>query len=91
MIYQQNDCYILRHVGNELFLVPTGLNSYNFHGLVVLNEVSALIWEHLSTPASANDLVQIILNQYDADKSQVENDVDELLKIFLKQGLIIRI
>ena len=37
--------FILRNVVDEYILMPTGDNIGKFNGTILLNEVSALVWE----------------------------------------------
>jgi len=76
--------FVLRNVVDEYILMPTGENIGKFNGTVLLNEVSAFIWEKLHNPISKEDLIKAILDEYNVQRSDASADLDELLKT-LKQ------
>ena len=73
------DGFILRHVVGEYILMPTGDNIGKFRGTLLMNELSAFIWEQLQTPVSRDDLLSRILDRYDTDEKTAAADLDALL------------
>ena len=71
--------FILRNVVDEHILMPTGDNIGVFGGSVVMNDVSAFVWEKLQNPLSKEDLLQAILDEFDVEKDAAEADLDALL------------
>ena len=59
--------------------MPTGDNIGVFGGSVVMNDVSAFVWEKLQNPLSKEDLLQAILDEFDVEKDAAEADLDALL------------
>ena len=80
--------FILRHVVDEYILMPTGDNIGKFNGTILLNEVSALVWEKLQNPVSREDLLNAILDEYEVDKSIASSDLDVLLNTLRQYGVI---
>ena len=80
--------YILRNVVDEYILMPTGENIGLFNGTVLLNEVSALVWEKLQNPVSREDLLKAILDEFEVDRATASADLDELLKTLRSYGVI---
>ena len=72
--------FVLRNVVDEYILMPTGDNIGKFNGTVLLNEVSAFVWEKLQNPISKSDLLQAILDEYEVEKAVAAADLDALLK-----------
>ena len=72
--------FVLRNVVDEYLLMPIGENIGQFNGTVLLNEVSAFVWEKLQSPLSRADLLQAILDEYEVDKATASADLDALLK-----------
>ena len=60
--------FVLRNIVDEYILMPTGDNISKFSGTVLLNQVSAFVWEKLQTPQSRDDLLQAILDEYEVEK-----------------------
>lgn len=80
--------FILRNVVDEYILMPTGENIGLFNGTVLLNEVSALVWEKLQNPVSREDLLKAILDEFEVDRATASADLDELLKTLRSYGVI---
>ncbi len=55
--------FVLRNIVDEYILMPVGDNIAEFKGTILLNEVSALIWEKLQNPVSKEDLLQAVLDE----------------------------
>ena len=60
--------FVLRNIADEYILMPVGDNIRNFNGTLLMNEVSAFIWEKLQTPMSGSDLLTAILEEFDVDE-----------------------
>ena len=80
--------FILRNVVDEFILMPTGDNIGKFKGTVLLNEVSAFIWEKLQSPVSKDELLKEVLDQFEVENPAAEADLDELLKKFKEYDII---
>ena len=72
--------FILRRVVGESIVVPVGENFSAFNGMIVLNEVSAFIFEQMSDFISEDDLLERILDEFDVDKERAKADLDKLLE-----------
>ena len=80
--------FVLRNVVDEHILMPTGDNIGAFGGSVVMNDVSAFIWEKLQNPMSKEDLLQAVLDEFDVEKDMAERDLDSLLFNLKEYGVI---
>ena len=80
--------FILRNVVDEYILMPTGDNIGQFNGTVLLNEVSALVWEKLQNPVSREDLLKAILDEFEVEKAVASADLDNLLATLRGYGVI---
>jgi len=80
--------FVLRHVVDEYILMPTGDNIGKFNGTVLLNEVSAFIWEKLQNPISREDLLKAILDEFEVEKAVAAADLDALLETLRGYGII---
>lgn len=80
--------FVLRNVVDEYILMPTGENIGKFNGTVLLNEVSAFVWEKLQNPMSRNDLLNAILDEYEVEKAIASADLDALLETLRGYGVI---
>ena len=72
--------FVLRNVVDEFILMPTGDNIGQFNGTVLLNEVSAFVWEKLQSQISRDELLQAVLDEYEVDKDTASKDLDALIE-----------
>ena len=80
--------FVVRNVVDEYVLMPTGDNVGKFNGTVLLNEVSAFIWEKMQKPVSKDDLLKAILDEFEVEKAVAAADLDALLETLNGYGLI---
>lgn len=82
------DGFVLRNVVDEFIVMPTGENIARFDGAVVLNEVSAFVFEQLQHPVSKEDLLLAMLDEFDVDEETARKDLDALIETFKSMDLI---
>ena len=82
------DGFVLRNVVDEYIVMPTGDNIAKFDGAVVLNEVSAFVFEQMKRPVSREDLLEAVLNEFEVDEATAKADLDALLEKLAEMGLI---
>ena len=80
--------FVLRNVVDEQILMPVGDNIMKFNGTVLMNDVSAFIWEKLQAPASKEELLQAVVNEFEIDEETASRDLDELLEKLAGLGII---
>ena len=85
---QIKEGFILRTIGSEHMVMPTGENIAKFGGAVVLSETAAFIFEQLKQPIAREDLVQLIVAEFDVDEDTAGKDLDELVKQFEEMGVM---
>ena len=71
--------FVLRHIVDDYFVMPTDDNIGIFRGTILLNETAALVWQKLQNPVSRDDLLHAILDEYDVDEPIAAADLDALL------------
>ena len=60
--------FILRNIAGECVLVPTGATTQEFNGLITLSDTGKFIWEHLETVDSFDELIALMLEEYEIDE-----------------------
>ena len=85
---QIKENFILRNIGNEHMVMPTGENIDKFGGAVVLSDTAAFIFEQLKQPTSREDLLTLLLSEFDVDAETAAQDLDELLTKFKEMGFL---
>lgn len=80
--------FVLRKVVDEQILMPVGDNIGQFNGTVLMNDVSAFVWEKLQEPVTKEELLQAVLSEFEVDEETASRDLDELLEKFAGLGII---
>ena len=76
-------------IDNDYLALPTGENVAAFAGSVVLNEVSATLLRELGArECGKEDLLELLLNEYEVERDVAARDLDNILKTFAEIGLI---
>lgn len=71
--------FVTREVAGEYLLIPVGKTTLDLNGMMTLNEVGAFLWEKLPEAENEAALVDAVLAEYEAERSEVEQDVSEFL------------
>ncbi len=85
---QIKEGFVLRNVADEHMVMPTGDNIARFGGAVVLSDTAAFIFEQLRQPIAREDLLALVLAEFDVDADTAALDLDALLAQFTEMGLL---
>jgi hypothetical protein len=80
--------FVLREIEGDYIIVPTGKEALEFNGIITVNEVGVLIWNLLQEETTFEKIVQQILEEYDAEESEVREDVREFLEHLITEGIL---
>ena len=78
--------FVLRVVGGDNIVVPVGEMSKSFHGMINLNETGAFLWRFFSEEHTAEEAIDALCNEYEAEREQVATDVNRFIEILTKNG-----
>ncbi len=80
----------LNSVCGQTFLVPMGETNIDFSKLIALNESSLVMWKRMSQGEfTEDDLVQVLLDEYEVEDAVARNDVKKIIKQFKDENLVI--
>lgn len=80
----------LRKLGGEFIIVQPELGQQDMTKVFTLNEVSAFLWEYMEGKDFTKDeLVNVLLDNYEVNEETASTDVEQLLLSFQHQGLVI--
>lgn len=83
------DGFTLRTMLGENIVVGEGLSQVNFNKLITLNETAAFLWKELQGKTfGKEDLVKLLLDNYEVEEERAAADVDKLIDTWIKEGLI---
>ncbi len=80
--------FALKALAGDYIVMPTGGKIAEFEGAVVLNEVSAFLFEKMLNPISKEDLLAALLDEYEVDEETAESGIDTLIDKFNNMGII---
>ena len=80
--------FILREIMGDVVLVPINQSTSQFNGLIRVNELGKFIWENLEKVQDENDLLQLILDEYEVDRDVAKKDLDEFLQVLKDMDII---
>lgn len=83
--------FILREMaenGGVSVVVAVGEAATKLKGYLSLNESGTLIWKTLENGASFDDVVNAVLNEYDAPEELVRKDVEAVISSLRNIGAI---
>lgn len=83
------DGFILRSICGEYVVVGEGLSQINFNKMLSMNDSAAYLWKEVEGKEfSAEDLIQLLLDRYEVSREQAASDVEKLLEIWIKEGVV---
>ena len=80
--------FILRNVAGEYLLMPTDAISPKIKGAILLNRISAFVWEKLQNPMSIEELLKAVLDHFNVTEETARKDLANLLTQFREMELI---
>ena len=83
-----SDGFVLRNIAGERMLLPVEERIATFRGAVLMNELSAFIWEKLQSPITRDGLLAEILVQYAIDEKTAAADLDAALTQLKQMGIL---
>lgn len=80
--------FILREIAGEYILIPTGSTTQEFNGLITINDVAAFVWKNIEKVNSVDELISMVLDEYDVDEDVARNDIEEFIQQLKKAEMI---
>ena len=83
------DGFILRSICGEYAVLGEGLEQVNFNKLLSLNETAAFLWKEVEGKEfTREDLVKLLLDNYEVTEEVAGPDVDKLLNTWISEGVV---
>ena len=82
------DGFVLRKVAGNYIAVATGEEAVNFNAMVTTNETGAFLWEKLKNETTEEELLKVLLSEYDVDEETAKADISEFLEK-LREGKLL--
>jgi len=80
--------FMLREVSGSFVVVPVGVASKGFKGLITLNQTGAFLWKELLNGKTLDELKAALLNEYDVNEEIATKDCENFIKKLVDGGLV---
>jgi hypothetical protein len=87
-VYQKKEEIIARKIADETILVPIRGKLADMQKIFSLNPVAEFIWMQLEQKIPVEDILSMVINEFDVEEKKAEEDLLELINEFLKENLI---
>lgn len=74
----KND-FVLKTIAGTNVVVPLGSNTVSFRAIITLNESGAFLWQSLENDITKEQLLELMLKEYDIDRDTALTDIEEFL------------
>lgn len=80
--------FISREVMGNHVLMPVGLTTQKFSGMILTTETGAFIWEHIEEVSSAEEMANLLTQEFEVSYEEALADVTALFDNFKQAGWI---
>ena len=84
----RSDSVVSRVIAGETLIVPVRKGVGDLSSIYSLSEVASSIWQALEKPRSKSEIVRLIEQEFDADRQEIEHDVNAFLAEMCSIGLL---
>lgn len=80
--------FVLREIAGDNLLIPVGEICSAPQGMVLLNDISLLIYQAIGDGKDADAILQDITERYDVETEQARSDMNDVLSQMKNLGII---
>lgn len=84
----RNKDFEIVRIADENMAVPVGEEATAFHGVVALSESAAFLLNTLDEAHTTNELIDILLKEYDIDMETAKKEIKEIIPKLMELRLI---
>lgn len=88
MKYVSNNNYVLNDICGEKVLVPIVNSVAQMDFIYTLNSTGAFILEHITEATDTETIVDMLLENFETDRTTAEADVSEFLNEMVAKGYV---
>lgn len=79
----------IRQICGENVIIAEGEENIDFSNIISMNESSAYLWKKIQDKEfSEDDLVKLLIEEYEVDEVTAKSDISSLVKSWLNAGII---
>ena len=71
--------FVIRQVMNDTIALPVGQTALQLNGMILLNDVSRLIWQQLEKETTLAQIVAAVTEAFDVSQQEAQADIMEFL------------
>lgn len=83
-----NENYILKNIAGSPVVVPVGDAVNNINGMITLNGPAEDIWKALEDGKDYDDILALLISEYDAPEDILRNDLTAFLEKLKKYSIL---
>jgi hypothetical protein len=83
-----NENYILKNIAGSPVVVPVGDAVNNINGMITLNGPAEDIWKALEDGKDYDDILALLMSEYDAPEDILRNDLTAFLEKLKKYSIL---
>ena len=72
--------YVVRQVADNIVVIPIGQTALQMNGMILLNDVSKVIWEALAQETDIDKLVTAVTDAFEVSKEEAREDILEFVE-----------
>ena len=80
--------FVLREIADDFILIPIQEADDNFCGIITLNETSAFIWKQIEERRDKEQILELLMQEYNVDKETAIEDIEVFLNKLIKLGIL---
>ena len=85
---KKKENFITRKVMDQHVMMPFGETAYRFSGMILTTETGAFIWEHIEDVSSAQEMAELLTQEFEVSREEALADVEALFAQFKAAGWI---
>ncbi len=80
--------FVVRQVMEETVAIPVGQSALELNGMILLNDVSKLIWEQLEQETELETIVAAVTDAFEVSDQEAKEDIQEFLDKLRKMRML---
>jgi hypothetical protein len=69
--------FVVRRIMDDIVAVPVGQTALRLHGMIMLNDVSKVIWDQLEQGTDLDSTVAAVTDAFDVSADEARTDILE--------------
>ncbi len=81
--------FAMRNIAGSNIVVPVGAAATEFNGMITLNDTGAFLWNCFLQPATEEQVVEALMNEYEVDRQRASADVAHFAALLRENDLLV--